>query len=88
MPTEKPPRLEHGAVETVDLQELGEYISKVSDTKVSLDEDQQKHVLKQAGIPVIDGKPLPKKPQQVQPSDQQRDKEVSGKGKSKDEGSV
>jgi hypothetical protein len=75
-------------VETVDLKELGEFISKVSDTKVSLDEDQQKHVLKQAGIPVIDGKPLPKKPEQVQPSDQQRNDQVSGKNGSKDEGTV
>lgn len=67
MPTEKPPTLTHGDVETVDLKELGAYIANVSDTKVSLDEDQQKWLLKQANIPVIDGKPLPKKPTLVLP---------------------
>jgi hypothetical protein len=56
------PQIDHGDVESVDLAELADYISKISGTKVLLDEDQQRHLLKQGGLPVVDGKPLPEPP--------------------------
>lgn len=48
------PKLTHGKVEAVDLEELGNYISKLSGAGVTLSPEQQAHLLKQANIPVVE----------------------------------
>lgn len=55
MPTEKAPELVHGDVETIDLKELADLVSKVSGTKITLSDDEQDWVLEQSGMPVVKG---------------------------------
>lgn len=52
--TDTPPRLMHGDIETIDLAELGDFISKLSGAGFTehLAEDVQRTILKQAKLPV------------------------------------
>lgn len=51
---ESNPRFEHGDIESVDLAELGDFISKLSGANVRLTPQQLAYVEKQAGLPVPD----------------------------------
>lgn len=58
MPTDRLPSLTHGDIESVDLVELGEYISKISGTGVTLSQQQQQFLLSQIkGMPVDEAAP-------------------------------
>lgn len=52
MPTENPPKLTHGDIESVDLTELGDFISKLSGAGVSLSPEILSYTLENAGLPV------------------------------------
>lgn len=80
MSTKTQPRLDHGDVESVDLEELGNYIAKISGVKVGLDDEQQRYLLRQAKIPVVDGKPLPKPPAPPTPAQPPPGKDSSNNG--------
>jgi len=54
--TDNQPTLEHGDVETIDLKDLADLVSKVSGTKIELSDEEQDWVLEQAGMPVVPGK--------------------------------
>lgn len=54
MPTENPPRLEHGDIESLDLMEVAEFISKMAVAGYQLTDEQLTYVLKQTGLPVPD----------------------------------
>lgn len=52
MPTTNPPKLTHGDIESVDLVELGDFISKLSGAGVTLNPGILSYTLEQAGLPV------------------------------------
>lgn len=52
MPAVNPPKLTHGDIESVDLVELGDFISKLSGAGVSLNPEILGYTLEQAGLPV------------------------------------
>lgn len=57
-PTDRLPGLTHGDIESINLTELGEYISKISGTGVSLTPKQQQWLLRRVkGMPVEDDAP-------------------------------
>lgn len=55
LPTEKQPMLEHGDIETIDLKDLADLISKISDTKIALTDEDQDWIMQQAGVPIVPG---------------------------------
>lgn len=52
MPAVNPPRLTHGDIESVDLAELGDFISKLSGAGVTLNPAMLSYLLEQSGMPV------------------------------------
>lgn len=64
-PTDTPPKLVHGDIETVDLAELGAFIKELSGAGFTehLAEDVQREVMKRAGLPVSAEGDAPNAPQ-------------------------
>jgi hypothetical protein len=48
------PKLAHDGVDTVDLKELGDYISKLSGANIAFGPQEQAYLKEQAGIPVME----------------------------------
>jgi hypothetical protein len=67
MPTENPPQLTHGDIESLDLKEVAEFLSTLSGAGYHLTNEQLVYVLKQTGLPVPDD-PEEMRKQQPEPS--------------------
>lgn len=54
MPTDNPPKLTHGDIESLDLDTIAEFISKMSGAGYRITNEQLGYLLKQGGLPVPD----------------------------------
>lgn len=73
MPTENPPRLTHGDIESLDLMEVANFLSTMTTAGYQLTNEQLAYVLKQTGLPVPED---PEEMRQQQPNKQPTEEEA------------